>query len=213
MFAVRAGRARLVAVAGMPRHDRVDVLEEPGADHVDLARSAFFGRRAVVAQRAGMPGRRQPVLHGDRRRERAGAEQVVSAAVAGRAFFDGVARRRLRFLRQPGQRVELADDADDRLAGSERRDERGRDVGDAGLHLKAGGAELLLQQRAALLFLVADLGEAPDLLRDAGVGLAPARRCAGASPRARRPRRLLGGERRRAREKQEQNPNAHTHGT
>ena len=112
-------------------------LEQAGADHVDLARAAFFGRRAVVAQRAGVSRRGQPLLHGDRRRERAGAEQVVAAAVPGRVLLDRVARRGLRFLRQAGQRVELADDADHRLAGAERRDERRRDVGDARRHLEA----------------------------------------------------------------------------
>ena len=91
----------------------------------------------------------------------------MAAAVAGRALLDRVMVRGLRFLRQPGQRVELADDADHRLAGAERRDERGGHAGDAGRDLEAGGLQLLLQQRAALLLLVADLGEAPDLLGDA----------------------------------------------
>src|SRR6185295_11648912 len=92
--------------------------------------------------------------------------------MAGRALFDRVMIGGLRLLRQSGQRVELADDADDRLAGAEGRDERGRDAGDAGSHLEPGRLELLLQQRAALLFLIADFGEAPDLLRNGGVLLA-----------------------------------------
>ena len=85
---------------------------------------------------------------------------------------------RCRLLRQAGQRVELAEDADDGLAGAERRDERRGDAGDARAHLNPGRPQLLLQQRAALLFLIADLGEAPDLLRHVGVSrVAPAPRC------------------------------------
>ena len=61
---------------------------------------------------------------------------------------------------------------DHRLAGAEGRDERGGDAGDARRHLEAGGLQLLLQQRAALLLLIADFGEAPDLLGDAGVFVA-----------------------------------------
>ena len=161
-------RAGVVAIAWMPPDDGVNVPEQAVADHVDLAGAAFLRRRAEVAQRAGMSGR-EPILHRDRGRERSGAEQVVAAAVARRAVLDGVMIRGLRFLRQPGQRVELADDPDHGLAGAEGRDKRGGNAGDASGHLKAGGLELLLQQRAALRLLVADLGEAPDLLRDAGV--------------------------------------------
>jgi hypothetical protein len=156
----------------MPRHRDVDVLEEPLADHVDLAGTAFLRGCAVVAQRPGVARRGEPFLHRDRGREGAGAEQVVAAAVSGRAFLDGVMVRGLRFLRQSGQRVELADDPDHRLAGPERRDERRRNAGDAGRHLESGGLQLLLQQCAAFQLLEPDLREAPDLFRDARVFLA-----------------------------------------
>ena len=49
---------------------------------------------------------------------------VPRRAVSGRVVLDRMMVRRLRLLRQPRQRVELADDRDHRLAGSERRDER-----------------------------------------------------------------------------------------
>ena len=39
-------------------------------------------------------------------------------------------------------------------------------------HVEPGGAELLLQERAALLLLIADFREAPDLFGDGGVPLA-----------------------------------------
>src|SRR5262249_6198199 len=107
-------RARVVAVGGMPRYDRVDVAEESGADHVHLARAAFFRGRAVVAQRARMPGG-QPLLDRDGRGEGSGAEQIVSAAMAG-AVLDDCAAPRGRLLRKARQRVELAEDGDDRLA-------------------------------------------------------------------------------------------------
>ena len=41
--------------------DGIDVVEQAGAQHVDLARAAFFGRRAVEAQRAGALAR--PTSH------------------------------------------------------------------------------------------------------------------------------------------------------
>src|SRR5262245_4861804 len=157
----------------MPRDNGVHIAEEASAHHVDLAGAAFFGRRAVVTQGASVSRRREPLLHGNRRSECTGTEQVVAASMSGAVFFDGVSRGGLRFLRQPWQGIELADDADDRLAGTERRDERGRNVGDAALQLEARRAQLLLQQRAALLFLEADLGEAPDLLGDRRIRLAP----------------------------------------
>src|SRR5262249_53071160 len=125
-------------------------------------------------QRAAVPGRSEPFLYGDRGGERPGPEQIVAAAVPRGVFLDGVSCSGLRFLRQARQRIELADDADDRLAGAVGRDERRRDVGDAGLHLEAGVLELLLQQRAALRFLETDFGEAPDLLGDRRVRVAAA---------------------------------------
>ena len=43
-----------------------------------------------------------------------------------------------------GQRIEFAEDTDDRLTGAERSDEGGRDIGYARLNLKAFFAQLLL---------------------------------------------------------------------
>ena len=50
-----------------------------------------------------------------------------------------------------------------------RRDESGRDAGDAGLDLEARARQFLLQQRGALGFLVADFRPFPDRARDLGV--------------------------------------------
>jgi hypothetical protein len=52
-------------------------------------------------------------------------------------------------LRESGKRIELADDADDRLAGTERRHERRRDVGDTRLDLEAAARSCCC--RSALL--------------------------------------------------------------
>ncbi len=67
---------------------------------------------------------------GDRRRERRDAEQMMPAGVP--VAVAAVARlaERHRLLRQLRQRVELAQDADDRLAAAELGGERGGDAGD-----------------------------------------------------------------------------------
>jgi hypothetical protein len=70
---------------------------------------------------------------------------------------------------EPRQCVELADDGDDRLAASVGADEAGRLTRHADVEREAGALQLLLEERTRLLLLVADLGEPPDLLGDAGV--------------------------------------------
>jgi hypothetical protein len=160
-----AGR---VPITRMHRHHRVDVVEQAGAEHVDLARAALLGRCAVETQRSASPGRDQPLLDGNRRGGGGGAKQVMTAAVP-RALGDHRAPFRFGGLRQAGQGLELADDADDRPAAAPLRGERGGDLGDAGRDVEARALQLLLQQGAALLFLVADFREAPDPQRDIAV--------------------------------------------
>jgi hypothetical protein len=70
-------------------------------------------------------------------------------------------------LRDPRQGVELRQDADDGLARAVARDECRRHAGDAGLDREPRVPQLLLEERRALRFLVADLGEVPDLQRRA----------------------------------------------
>ena len=153
----------VVLVAGVPVQDHVDVAEQAGADHVDLAVAALLGRRAVIAQRAGDAIALHVLLERDRRERGPGAEQVVATGMAGPVGDDRAAVRRRR-LRQPGQRIELAHDADHRLALAEGRDEPGRLAGDARLDAEARGGKLALQQRRAVLFVVAELGTVPDRL-------------------------------------------------
>ena len=123
----RARRARLVAIARMPRHDGVHVLEQARREPCRPCPSRLL--QPACRSSGSCPAWRvasQPVLHRDGGGQRAGAEQVVAAAVAGAVLDERLARAGLRLLRQAGQRVELADDADDRLAGSPRRDKCGR---------------------------------------------------------------------------------------
>jgi hypothetical protein len=95
----------------------------------------------------------------------------MSAAVARRACL-----HRLAFghglLRQSGQRVELADEREDGGAAAPRRNKRGRDLGHARFDRKACLAEVLLQKRAALVLLIADLRVLPDLMGELSVSLA-----------------------------------------
>ena len=164
----RRRRAGTVAVPGVPVDHRVHVAEEPAPHHVDLARAAFLGGRAIDPYGPGGAGRRQPVLHGQAGRHRARTEEVMPTGVT-RAH-----RRPRQPLRAPalgdsGQRVELGQDADDRGSFSPAGDEGGRHPRDPGLDLEAGVGELSLQQARALRLLVPDLGKIPDLLRDRAV--------------------------------------------
>ena len=150
-----------VRVARMPVQHHVDILEQSLAHHVDLAGAAFLRRGAVETDRAGLVRGEHPVLHGDGGLGRRRAEQVVAARVAGILAGD---RRTLRHrgLRDAGQRVEFAEDANDRRPLAEARGEGRRHARDSRRDGEARGPELLLQERRALRFLVTDLGETPD---------------------------------------------------
>jgi hypothetical protein len=65
--------------------------------------------------------------------------------------------------------IELSDDADHRFARSPRGGERRRNLGHSRDHREAGSFQLGLQERAALLFLVADFGKGPDLHGDVAI--------------------------------------------
>ena len=156
----------------MPRHDGVDILEEPGAHHVDLARAAFFGRRAVVAQRAGCA---RDASHSFT------ATAAASAPVPSRLWpqpwpgaFSSIAWRCAvcASCDNPGS---ASNSPTMPMTGLPEPNVATNAVGMSATprcHLEAGGLQLLLQQRAALRLLIADLGEAPDLLRDGGVAVA-----------------------------------------
>ena len=84
-----------IEVSRMPREDHIDVAEQAGADHEDLAAAAFFRGRAVEADGA----IQSPCLHllfrRHRRQRRGGAEKVVAAPMPGRI---GDAGRTLRLV-------------------------------------------------------------------------------------------------------------------
>ena len=90
----RAREADGVAVAGVPVHDGVDVVEKAGAHHVNFAGAAFFGGGAVDAEGALLAGGLEPVFQRDGGVRGGGAEEVVAAGVAGvdlgARFFLGV---------------------------------------------------------------------------------------------------------------------------
>ena len=88
----------------------------------------------------------------DRRRKRASAEEVVAASMSGAVLLDRMMRGGLGFLRQSWQRIEFADDADDRFPGSERGDKCGGNVGDACAHLEPGGFQLYGKQETRNVF-------------------------------------------------------------
>ena len=170
----RAAVSHLVAIRRVPVQDDVHVLKEAGTYHVDLTRPALFGRSAVVTQSAGDVMFRHEVLDRDDGQSRTRAEKVVATAVTGGTGDDRLAGRN-GLLRETRERIELPEDGNDWFSRAIRGDEPSRFVGDAGLNRESGFFELVLQQRRALTLVVTELGEAPNLPRDAlvrrGIGI------------------------------------------
>ena len=151
------------AVGRVPREGHVHVPEEPLPGHVDLAADRLLGRGAVVAHGARELPRRDQLLDGDRRAEAGGAEQVVAAAVAGRARLQhGPLGHGL--LREARQRVVLAEDGDHRPALAVARDEGGRHAGDAALDAEALLLRVVGEERGRARLAQRRLGEGPHLV-------------------------------------------------
>lgn len=154
--------------------DDVYVFEEAGADHVDLAGAAFLGGCAVVAEGAGRVVLGHEVLDGNGGEGGTGAEEIVSAAVAGSSADDGFAGGD-GLLGETGEGVEFAQNCDDGLAGAVGGDEAGGFVGYSTLDGEAGFFELVLEEGGAFILVVAEFGEAPDVFGDlfvlGGVGV------------------------------------------
>jgi hypothetical protein len=143
----------------------VHVLECSGTNHVQLAVSPFLGGCTVIADSAGDFVRSQPILEGDGGKQRCRAQKVVAAAVAGTAVDEGLAIRR-GVLRETGQCIVLAHDADHRFAlapGSGEGRWHARDTIGQG---ESRRAQFGLEQAGALVFLEADFGELPDFARN-----------------------------------------------
>src|ERR1035437_6420395 len=152
----------------MPAQHGVHILEQAGANHVQLAVAAFLGGRAVEADGAGDLVGGEPLLDGDGGKQRRGAEQVVTTAMSGTARDERLALRR-GVLGETGQGIVLAHDADHGLAlapgGGERRRHAGQILGDG----ESRRVQFALEERGALVFLEAKLGELPNFARDVTV--------------------------------------------
>src|SRR6185436_11226498 len=111
-------------ILGMPGQTDVNILEETVTSHVDLAANGFFGRRTVKPNGAlELAGGDQLFdCHGSTQAGR--AKQVVAAPVPRRSGFQSLFHG-LGLLGDPGKRIILAEDSDDRatlpVAGYERR--------------------------------------------------------------------------------------------
>ena len=141
----------------MPGEHHIHVLEEAGVEHVDLAASALFGGRAVVADGAFEPAGLHLFLGCDRSQGGAAAQQIVAAAVAGSAGGDRLLGRSI-FLRQAGEGVELSHDADHRLAAAPGGGETGGHPGDGVGDGEAVGAQFVAQESGGFLFVEAEFG-------------------------------------------------------
>ena len=134
---IRAAGDDLVAVLRVPGERGVELLPEAVARHESLGCAALFAGAAVERDGAGAAGLLQPDLDADRGGQRACAQQIVPAAVA------GAAGRALRvdqlpaLLRETGQRVILGQNADVRPPGAKACGKRGGDAAHALLHAEA----------------------------------------------------------------------------
>ena len=153
-----------IFVIGMPVQRDINIVEQAGADHIDLAAAAFFGWRAIETDAPGRAGLFEPFADRDGGFDRSGTEQVMAAGMGGTlaldrgAGGDGV-------LVDPGQRVIFGQYRDHRAALAKFGGESGRDAGDAGTDFEAVGFERLLQQVAGFLFLISDFRPFPKLPR------------------------------------------------
>ena len=163
----RGARAGGVAIRRVPVEYRIDVVEQPGAHHVNLARATLLGRRTVEPNSPSNPLALQPLRGYDHRRQRPGAEEMVPAGVA-RTL--GHARRAIchRLLRQPRQGVEFRQQRYHRLALTVLGDKGRGNTGDPTLEAETRRRQVLLQQRRAALFEIAQFGVFPDRLGHGG---------------------------------------------
>ena len=99
-------RRRGIFIVCMPMQRNIDVVEQAGANHINLAAAAFLRRRPIKPDAARRSGFGKPVLDGDGGGHRACAEKVVTAGMAGGFARDRRAGR-ARVLVDAGQGVEF----------------------------------------------------------------------------------------------------------
>ena len=124
-------------VPGMPVQAGVQIAEQPGQQHVDLADERFLGGGAVDADRPLELVLVVNLLDGQGGTDRGGPQGAVAAAMAGGSALGGLANA-ADLLRQFRQGVVLGQNADDRRPGAVFGHERGRHPGDAFGDLEAG---------------------------------------------------------------------------
>ena len=161
-----AAIARPEAAAAVVVDDRVHVPEKAGPDHVRPAGDDLLGGGAEDLDRPRELELVHGLLDGDGGRGGRGAHRVVAAAVAGRAVHQGILGRHPPFLRQHGQGIKFAEQADHGLPGAVAGDEAGRHAGQAPLDGEAGLFQGIGQELRGTEFLQAQFGIGPDGIRD-----------------------------------------------
>ncbi|MNY29353.1 hypothetical protein D3C86_1633890 [compost metagenome] len=91
----------------MPGHGGIDIVKQPLAHHKGFAGTAFFARATVKTHRPATAVLFHPGLNRHCARQRGGAEQVMSAAVAVLAWRVRLRGCAMCFLAQTGQRVKF----------------------------------------------------------------------------------------------------------
>ena len=134
---IGGARIHLAAVLRMPGERRVQALPEPVPGHEGLGRAPLFPGAAKEDDRAGKVSRLKGCLHADGPCQRAGAQQVVPAAVSVSAGHCRVVADGPALLGKPREGVILRQNADHRPAAAEGGRKRGIDTGSPPLHAKA----------------------------------------------------------------------------
>ena len=159
-----AGVGNGVDRGGMPVERGVEVVEQTVACHVGLADQGFLGRGAVQPNGALDALRFHGPLERNGRADGTGAEQVMAAALARKDPVVTEQPFRGDRVADPGQRVVLGEDPDDRAARAELRHEGGRHPGAVPLEREAFLLEQVGQVGGGSSLQHRDLGVVPQRL-------------------------------------------------
>ena len=149
---VRAGDD-LVHVARVPGQGAVELAPHALASHEGLACAALLAGAAVEDDRAAVAGLFEEVPDGEGRAQRARAEHVVAAAVAGSALDKRLMLSAAGGLAESGEGVKLAQDADYRPSGAVPAAKGGFHAGEALRDLEAVLAQGVTVEPGALELL------------------------------------------------------------
>ncbi len=120
----------------------IQIVKNAVSSHKGFAGQHFFRRAAIVTDGAFAAGIVQPAADGDCRGQTACAQQVMTAAVPRSAGYHRF-RGGLHLLRERGQRVVLAQDANHRFSCTPFSHESGIDAADIPLHPEAGFFQII----------------------------------------------------------------------